>query len=278
MIVNIRLINELNICRKKINISFRNIYFHINDKDYYNQICDLYILNKYEELGKLSLDESNIKKKPVKIYYTFENIIYKEILSITLKEELNGFAFQHACCPFYTDMKYEMTGKISNDITYDKFTPYYKMNDYFYCYIINDPYTKYYFIAFIIYIISSTFAFFICCRFFPILILIIYILSNIIIIAFYNVKREKIYRIDIIYSVNDRKIFIELVKKKGRSYLKTYTYDIKLIKKFMLSQFENKANRFALKVIDNENEEKFIYNFYGTKEELEGLAYILNKY
>ena len=111
-----------------------------------------------------------------------------------------------------------------------------------------------------------------------VLIAILYFLSNAIIITIYIVKRERIFRVDIISSTNHEKIFIGLVKKGGSSYLKTYTYDTELIKKFMLSQFENDKNRFALKLIDHQNEEKFIYNFYGTKYELEGLAFILNKF
>lgn len=277
--VTIRLINNLNICIKKIKISFRNIYFKFIINDFHEYIGNLYISNKYKELEEISLDETTIKKKPAIIYYTFENIKLQK-LSFTIGQELNSLAYQNReTCPMYTDIEYEITGKVNNDMKYDKFSPYYKMNNYFYCYNIkDDPYTKYYFNTFIIYFSLSTFAFMISIALNPILILILYVLSNAIIITIYIVKRERIFRVDIIFSKNDGKLFIGLVKKGGRSYLKTYTYDTKLIIKFKLSQFENDKNRFALKLIDNQNEEKFIYNFYGTKTELEGLAYILNKY
>ena len=277
-IVNIRLINKLNIPIKKINISFKNIHFEFKEKDYISHIFNLYISNKYKELEELaSLNESNITKKPAKIYYTFENIESKES-SYSLETELNGFAYQRIPrCPMYCDMEYEMTGKFSKN-SYREFGPYYKMNDYFYCYIIKNPYNDKYFNSFITYIVLSFVAFLICSQYNQILILIFYVLTNIINIILYLVKRERVYRIDILYSALERKIFIGLVKKGGRSYLKTFIYDIEIIKKFILSQFENQKNKFSLKLIDNQNEEKLIYNLHGTKKELEGLAYILNKY
>lgn len=277
-IVNIRLINKLNIPIKKINISFKNIHFKFKEKDYISHIFNLYISNKYKELEELaSLNESNITKKPAKIYYTFENIESKES-SYSLETELNGFAYQRIPrCPMYCDMEYEMTGKFSKN-SYREFGPYYKMNDYFYCYIIKNPYNDKYFNSFITYIVLSFVAFLICSQYNQILILIFYVLTNIINIILYLVKRERVYRIDILYSALERKIFIGLVKKGGRSYLKTFIYDIEIIKKFILSQFENQKNKFSLKLIDNQNEEKLIYNLHGTKKELEGLAYILNKY
>ena len=221
--------------------------------------------------------KSNITKKPAKIYYTFENIESKES-SYSLETELNGFAYQRIPrCPMYCDMEYEMTGKFSKN-SYREFGPYYKMNDYFYCYIIKNPYNDKYFNSFITYIVLSFVAFLICSQYNQILILIFYVLTNIINIILYLVKRERVYRIDILYSALERKIFIGLVKKGGRSYLKTFIYDIEIIKKFILSQFENQKNKFSLKLIDNQNEEKLIYNLHGTKKELEGLAYILNKY
>ena len=277
-IVNIRLINKLNIPIKKINISFKNIHFEFKEKDYISHIFNSYISNKYKELEELaSLNESNITKKPAKIYYTFENIESKES-SYSLETELNGFAYQRIPrCPMYCDMEYEMTGKFSKN-SYREFGPYYKMNDYFYCYIIKNPYNDKYFNSFITYIVLSFVAFLICSQYNQILILIFYVLTNIINIILYLVKRERVYRIDILYSALERKIFIGLVKKGGRSYLKTFIYDIEIIKKFILSQFENQKNKFSLKLIDNQNEEKLIYNLHGTKKELEGLAYILNKY
>jgi len=174
-------------------------------------------------------------------------------------------------------MQYEMTGKFSEN-SFREFGPYYKMNDYFYCYIIKNPYHDKYFNSFITYSILSFVGSVICLRYIPILILIFYVLTNIINVTLYLVKRERVYRIDVIYSKLQRKIFIGLVKKGGRSYLKTFIYDKEVIKKFILSQFENQKNKFALKLIDNQNEEKFIYNLYGTKKDLEGMAYILNKY
>jgi len=277
-IVNIRLINKLSIPKKKINISFKSIHFEFKEIDYLSHIGNLYISNCYKELEELAfLNESNITKKPAKIYYTFENIDSKEC-SYSLKEELNGFAYHRiAVCPLYCDMQYEMTGKFSEN-SFREFGPYYKMNDYFYCYIIKNPYHNKYFNSFITYTILSFVGSVILLKYIPILILIFYVLTNIINVTLYLVKRERVYRIDIIYSKLQRKIFIGLVKKGGRSYLKTFIYDKEIIKKFILSQFENQKNKFALKLIDNQNEEKFIYNLYGTKKDLEGLAYILNKY
>ena len=279
-IVNIRLINRLNIPIKIINISFKNIHFKFEEKDYFSHTGNLYISNRYKELEELaSLNESNITKKPAKIYYTFENIESKES-SYSLETELNGFAYQRIPrCPMYCDMEYEMTGKFSKN-SYREFGPYYKMNDYFYCYIIKNPNNVKYFHYFMVYLVFSFIACNICLIYniYPILSIIFYVLTNIINIIVYLVKRERVYRIDIIYSALERKIFIGLVKKGERSYLKTFIYDIEKIKKFILSQFENQKNKFSLKLINNQNEEKFIYNLYGTKKELEGLAYILNKY
>ena len=152
------------------------------------------------------------------------------------------------------------------------------MNDYFYCYIIKNPNNVKYFHYFMVYLVFSFIACNICLIYNPILAIIFYVLTNIINIIVYLVKRERVYRIDIIYSALERKIFIGLVKKGERSYLKTFIYDIEKIKKFILSQFENQKNKFSLKLINNQNEENLIYNLHGTKKELEGLAYILNKY
>jgi hypothetical protein len=123
-IVNIRLINRLNIPIKKINISIKNIHFKFEEKDYFSHTGNLYISNRYKELEELaSLNESNITKKPAKIYYTFGNIESKET-SHSLDSELNGFTYQsNASCPMYCDIEYEMTGEFSKN-SFREFDPY----------------------------------------------------------------------------------------------------------------------------------------------------------
>lgn len=101
---------------------------------------------------------------------------------------------------------------------------------------------------------------------------------NIILYIIYKsikIIKENIIRIDCMYSKNFDKIFIGLVKYTKTSYVNRFEYEIKDIERFTLNK---EGDYYKLKVELKNKEIQQIYTIKNrTKEDLEELAYFLNK-
>ena len=87
---------------------------------------------------------------------------------------------------------------------------------------------------------------------------------------------DKTLRIDCIFSKDFDRIFIGLAKSSLKSYANTFEFQMNDIERFVL-QKEGKAV-YNLKVVFKNKETQDIYRITNkTKEELEGLAYLLNE-
>ncbi len=108
--------------------------------------------------------------------------------------------------------------------------------------------------------------------------IIIFVLNIILYIIYILIKYcfEKKLRIDCIFSKDFDRIFIGLVKYSGTSYANTFEFQMNDIERFVLQKEGNAV--YNLKVVFKNKETQDIYRITNkTQEELEGLAYLLNK-
>ena len=107
-----------------------------------------------------------------------------------------------------------------------------------------------------------------------------FLVVNIIFCLIYKwvkVCKENIYRIDCIYSKDFDRIFIGFVKYNKKSYANTFELQMNNIDRFILEKQGSKVI-FNLKVIFKDNNSQQICAIKNkTKENLEGLAYLLNE-
>ena len=105
----------------------------------------------------------------------------------------------------------------------------------------------------------------------------IILLLNILYIIYCYKGFKEILRMDIIYSNNFDKLFIGLVNYKEEKYLKTFSFDINNIEKFILNPYKNCCTeKLMLKVIYKNNYSADICS-YSKESKLEPLLFILNE-
>ena len=258
------------------------------DAESYNKYTSLLIFNDYKNLVDIDLDKSNIKQKPAKFLYSFNNIYlgindsaqYTQILNNFIGNDRNQFYFTN-----YLDIK-NYYG--SSDQT-STLRQYMVFSDHFFTYHLKAPLsTSCSGICFIIIAcfinlctISAAIAILVnksykthvkivVVIFIPIGIIIVFILDKIFKYCFGDV-----FRIDCIYSNNFDRLFIGLVKPNKTKYVNTFEYKMDDISRFIL---EREGNNYKLKVVFKNNETQEIYTIKKkTKQELARLGFLLNE-
>ena len=244
--INIKIINLLCFCKKKMVLGGENARFFTKCKDIKGDITiTLIIINDYYNLIDIDLDTSNIKHKPAKFYYYFNHILFEKNSSYEeLSEKLNNFI-----APGEIN-KNPLLSKIINDIENNpnNLDKYMKFSEHFSTFNVISSISLFHcckifnFIFFNVIAFSIAIPFLIFPNFKPhirIVGIIIVPLLNIMIFIFFKfiqIFLFNIIRIDFIYSKNFDRIFIGLVKYNGTSYSRTYQFNMIDIDKFILQQ------------------------------------------
>ena len=262
-----------------------------HDEDGTHESFRLLIINDYKNLVGIDLDTSNIKQKPAKFFYSFNNVSIGNYGGVEFAQVLNNFIGH--------------SGNYNNPLVFNKNKYLNKaqfifnssqgltiFSDHCFSYDLQYPYISscvdmpFLFISFLInlgtilgavnLLISKndTIIKLIGVIIFPIVNIILYILYKICKYSF-----EYIYRIDCIYSKNFDRIFIGLVKYTKTKYINTFEYQINNISRFILERQGNSSQtNFNLKVVFKNNETQQIYTLKNkTQDKLEGFAYLLNE-
>jgi hypothetical protein len=278
----------------KLNLDIENTHFYVRQEIYqdaesYNEYTSLLIFNDYKNLVDIDLDKSNIKQKPAKFLYSFDNIYlgihdpaqFTHILNDFIGNDSNQLYFNK-----YLDIKKNYCFSSNQDSTLREYMVF---SDHFFTYHLKAPLsTSCSGICFIIiacFINLCTISASI-----PVLvsnsaeilfkiIMVSFILIGIIIVfilhKIFNCCFGDVFRIDCIYSNNFDRLFIGLVKPNKTKYVNTFEYKIDDISRFIL---EREGNNYKLKVVFKNNETQEIYTIKKkTKEELGRLALLLNE-
>ena len=291
----IKVINFLCFAKKIIIFDLENIHFNILQNISYSQdgpipFYGLLIINDFKNLVGIDLDDSNIKQKPAKYLYYFDNYSLLKYQSLELARQLNYFVgsprnYKNPLC--FNINKYL---KKKRRYHYGS-SSYMKFSDHFFIYHLLGEFNKSR--------ISGCFPLFVAimnCIFFIIamfllaidnkkirLILVIFpLVANITFYILYKCLTftfDNILRIDCIYSKNFDRIFIGLVKYTKTKYVNTFEYQMDNIDRFILENGGNNRNRiFNLKVVFKNNDIQQIFTLRKkTKADLEGLIYLLNE-
>ena len=293
--VIIKVFNYLFFPKMKLILDIENTHFHIeklnnSDKNGYSESFRLFIINDYKNLIGIDLDESNIKQKPVKIFYYFNNINIGKYGYFQLTNVLNNFigSSERYCNPLFFDINFYIK-KSKYKRKYDFLCRYMKFSEHFFTYHLGNPeYMSCLPICFIIFVIilnlatiTVTTILILDDKYF-IKIIVIFPIVNIILCILYIIYKccfVNIFRIDCIYSKKFDKVFIGLVKYNKKEYINTFEYQIDNIRRFILEEIEYyKKSNFNLKVVFKNNESQQICTIKNkTQNDLEGLAYLLNE-
>ena len=292
----IKLKNFLCCTKKTINIDLDNTYFHVkyemyNDSEGQTQEkSELFIINNNKNLSGIDLDKSNIKSKPIKFYYYFNNIDNGN--GHKFGNDLNNFVGASGENPFSFNInKYMKNKNINSNVFFGRgmLCKYMRFSDNFFTYHLRDPFhTTCINCLFILFTILSNLIFIGLGTFLIIsgitnnIIIVIgsllFVIPNIILYLIYKcvkAKKENIYRIDIIYSKNFDRMFIGLVKYTKTSYVNIFEFQMNNINRFILENIGH--DNYNLKVIFKNNDSQLICNIKKSQEELEGLAFLLNE-
>ena len=292
--VLIKVMNYLCFPKMKFNLDIENTHFYVRQEIYqdaesYNEYTSLLIFNDYKNLVDIDLDKSNIKQKPAKFLYSFDNIYlgihdpaqFTHILNDFIGNDSNQLYFNK-----YLDIKKNYCFSSNQDSTLREYMVF---SDHFFTYHLKAPLsTSCSGICFIIiacFINLCTISASI-----PVLVsnsakihikivVVIFILIGIIIVfilhKIFKYCFGDVFRIDCIYSNNFDRLFIGLVKLNKTKYVNTFEYKIDDISRFIL---EREGNNYKLKVVFKNNETQEIYTIKKkTKEELGRLALLLNE-
>ena len=249
------------------------------------------IINDYKNLVDIDLDTSNIKQKPAKFYYTFDNVRNIRNAERRYTSDLNNFLgiSDNYSNPLFFNL-YNYIKKIKN--TNKFFLPgdlskYMKFSEHLFTYHFNSP-SNNSCVDFVIFSIGVALNLIAISLVFSLLFILekpfkyfgiySFVILNIILYITYHclkIRYEKIYRIDCIFSRNFDRIFIGLVKYNKKSYVNTFEFQMNNIDKFILEK-QNYENYNLIAKFKN-NEKQLICNIKKTQEELKGLAYLLNE-
>ena len=291
----VKIINCLNCSKSTLNFNLQNV---IMDKIYNKALV---ITNTFKNSTDIDLNLSNIKNKPIKnIYHIFTDIDIYKYTAVSLRNFL-GISPEIENPVNFNINKY--MGKSSGKLPIFRYpftnlilSKCMKMSDYFFsyyleepscycnrlngfiCIIITIPITLLFMSLFIFGIFHSlkyghheTF------KINVIILIIILTISSIIIII--NIIFINIYslRIDIIYSQNFDTIFIALLNHNGTSYKKTFIHDMNSIERFIIESYNNSNAKSILKVVYKDKNIEDILRIDESKDNLDGLLFILNK-
>ena len=247
----------------------------------------MFIINDYKNFINSDLDASNLKKKPAKFYYSFNNVCQGKYNKDQLTADLNNFIGLNAYYEnpiFFKIENYMNKSENINDLPGDHPSIYMKFYEHIFTYHL---YSNIEYLIISIFTLISIPSF---CIFFAISSIkkdfsyitfayFIILFSIIILYIIYKCLKscyEKISRIDCIYSKDFDRIFIGLVKYTENSYVNTFEFEMNNIDRFILEdQGIKKSN---LKVIFKNNEIQHICTIRKrNNENLEGLTYLLNE-
>ena len=255
-IISIKALNCFGCSYKQLEMK----HFHF----YIGTICDnrdnesnhlffrLFMIKDLENSPEIDLDSSNIKNAPIKLY-EYVDYIWPNKAEDILEKELNDLAGVSSDykCPFNFNireyMNLEPTQKEKRHQQLEKLNPKLFKNSH------RNEYSKYmkfgenYFCYYIRAINSDE-------------------------------KKGDILRIDFIYSKNFDRLFIGLVNNNEKTYKNTFEFQMNSIDNFILQKIGYEDKGYILKVNLKNNESQQIYSLErATKEELRGLAYLLNE-
>ena len=297
--VLIKVMNFLCFPKMKFNLDIENTHFYVNreineDENGTNTSYRLLIINDYKNLVGIDLDGSNIKQKPAKFFYSFNNVWRGKYEYNEFAQTLNNFIGSSGNYdnPLFFDInKYLNKGQTTFYFN-QNLSKYMKFSDHCFTYHLRTPLTPSYINIYFILISclinfgtiygaitlinskNDTIIKLIGVIAFPIVNIILYILYKILKYYFDN-----IFRIDCIYSKNFDRVFIGIVKYNKTQYINTFEYQMNNISRFILEREGNSSNsNYNLKVVLKNNETEHICTIKNkTQEELEGLAYLLNE-
>lgn len=256
--VIVKFINYLCLTKLKIKCNLENIHFRANKEIFHSTngkarvSTELIIVNDYKNIEDIDLDNTNIKKKPAKYYYSIKDIKIENCYGQDVTTALNCFIGAPNSIDLcqYTD---NQCTKIS-EIFYSFFLSepvgcsvfkwilfgiailvdiYFVFRHIEYS---NDTYKKAYERLMFVYIL-------------PLFDIGIYIIYKFIRMFFFN-----IVRIDCIYSKNFDRLFIGLVKYTRTSYAKTFEYQLNSIDKFVFQKYGGDDRNYILKAVLKNNE------------------------
>ena len=294
--VLIKVINYLCCSKMKLNLDIENIHFYIRREIHQNEDGShvsfrLFIINDYQNLVGLDLDASNIRQKPAKFFYSFDNVWKGRYNCIEYAQVLNNFIGSSGNYdnPLLFDINKCLNKGQKIFFFNQSLSKYMKFSDHCFTYHLKNPLgltcVDIVFIIITIFINFCTIAGAITLLtskndtpikligviVFPIVNIILYILYKI-----FKYYFDNIFRIDCIYSKNFDRVFIGVVKYTKTKYINTFEYQMNNISRFILEK-EGNLN-FNLKVVLKNNETQQICTIKNkTQDSLEGLAYLLNE-
>ena len=294
--VIVKVINHLCFPKMKLNLDIENTHFYVKreisqDEDGTHESFRLLIINDYKNLVDIDLDTSNIKQKPAKFFYSFDNVWRGKYGYTEFAQVLNNFIGSSGNYdnPLFFDINKCLNKGQKIFFFNQSLSKYMKFSDHCFTYHLKNPLgltcVDIVFIIITIFINFCTIAGAITLLtskndtpikligviVFPIVNIILYILYKI-----FKYYFDNIFRIDCIYSKNFDRVFIGVVKYTKTKYINTFEYQMNNISRFILEK-EGNLN-FNLKVVLKNNETQQICTIKNkTQDSLEGLAYLLNE-
>ena len=134
--VVVKVMNYLCFPKMKLNLDIENTHFHVleeitQDEDGTQVSYKLLIINDYKNLVGIDLDTSNIKQKPAKYLYYFNNVSLGKYNYRELARTLNNFIGSSGA---YHNSLFINTFHISQTLS-----TYMKFSDYFFTYHLEKP-------------------------------------------------------------------------------------------------------------------------------------------
>ena len=253
--------NILSYSRKSLMLNLKNIMGEIRFYTYKTRKgtkIEKYALIIVNKCNNITISDNFIPIVPEKLFYFYDDIKTNDIVNnIKLTEFLD-------CHPegenpvFFNSLNY--MGSPSTDYSIYSFkecklSRYMKMNDKFFSfYMVVDPFTYCPFLSGIIVsdiiLLGALTASFIS----KIIILLfvfggVFLLLNTIFLIYTCNGVKEISRMDIIYSNNFDKLFIGLVNYNEEKYIKTFSFEINNIEKFVLETYKSCTTKLKLKAI-----------------------------
>ena len=292
----VKVINFLCFPIKIIKIDYDNFHFYFKkiikqDSEGSTESILFTIINDYQNLVDIDLDTSNIKQKPAKFFYRFDNVRHIRNAERQYTSDLNNFLglSDNYSNPLFFNVRNYMK-KITIEKQFflgENLSQYMKFSEHLFTYHFCCPsnFTCVDFAMFSIAITLNLIAIFAVFSLFftqenPFKYFGIYffVISNIILYIIYKCLKmhfEQIYRIDCIFSRNFDRMFIGLVKYTKTSYINTFEFQINNIEQFILERIS--SENYNLKVVFKNKEKHLICNIKRNQAQLEGLAYLLNE-
>ena len=263
------------------NISFHGVSYKNESEDTSDDYTyGLIIVNTFQDID---LDKSNIKNKPKKIFYLFDDI--KGNNNINGLYNFVGSTPQQNN-PIFININEYMGINYNKNFTHTKYgiSKYMKLSDYFFSFYLEKRKKNWtmlcsYFFAMLISLLillalvkgdsmnkSSKIIALI------VFIIIIVFINLLFAYCFIKIRNKYIKRIDIVFSLNFDRVFLGLVNYNEESYIDTFLFDFKLIEKFHAL-----SNCLYVKFINKSSENIIQFKNGEPDATIQGLLFILNE-